>query len=175
MIFNRISSLKIKLKKYFLKKSALKLLKKILEHPVHWELHYIYSESSEFRIALFRMIKFLIVNDLYLEVKTIEEVESLSLFNIMKNNCVTNCLRGDEYFCRELFAISKFIKIPNDVEELEKILNILVFALIKENLQDRKSVYVKRYHHHGMSGGHVSSENWSKNLLYMIYYYTNNF
>ena len=175
MLFSRISTLHSKLKKYFLKKSAFKLLKRIFDNPIHWELYNLYKESSEFRIALFKLIKLIIVKDLYLHVTTDEEASNLSLFNILKK-CSTSGLRGDPHFYKELFVISKFIKIPKDAETLTRLLNLLVLALIKENIYVKKSVFVKRYQTHGMSAGHVSSELWCTiNMPRMIEYYNNTF
>lgn len=174
-MFNKLNCFYLKLKKYFLKKSALKLLKKIFYNPIHWELYDLYKASSEFRIALFKLIKLIIVNDLYLHVKTDEEASNLSLFNILKK-CSTSGLRGDPHFYRELFVISKFIKIPKDAETLKHLLNVLVLALIKEDIYVKKSVFVKRYQTHGMSAGHVSSKLWCTiNMPRMIEYYNNTF
>lgn len=175
MIFNRISALHSKIKKYFLKKSAFKLLKRIFENPIHWELYDLYKESSEFRIALFKLIKLIIVKDLYVHIKTNEEASNLSLFNILKK-CSTSGLRGDPHFYKELFVISKFIKIPKDAVKLKYLLDALVLALIKDDIYVKKSVFVKRYQTHGMSAGHVSSKLWCTiNMPRMIDYYNTTF
>ena len=77
-------------------------------------------------------------------------------------------LRGDPHLWGELHARLEEVPMPDSVDVLIAILENEFALLTGHSITETADLYIDRYDHGGMSGGHLSPEYWRSQILPLL-------
>jgi hypothetical protein len=77
-------------------------------------------------------------------------------------------LRGDPYLSREMGRHFELVPLPATAEELQALIETAFESLTGHPISTGNPVFVERFDHGGMSGGHVSPEFWRDKAIPLL-------
>jgi hypothetical protein len=77
-------------------------------------------------------------------------------------------LRGDPHLWREMRGYFEQTPLPGTSDELITLIDNAFQSLTAHSMSELEMFFVERFHHGGMSGGHIAPEFWREEVVPMM-------